>query len=626
MPSQREQEDSTKEPRPICDIPIRTLDIEKNVLDLSNIATPCRVRLVDCDALIKRDTLRIVEFSEFPDVRYSAISYPWRGVGVDDQFSSHTFAVLGATDADPVGSRALLHACTASLLRGCPYLWLDRLCIMQNDRVDKNWQIRIMHKIYQSCRLCLVLAGGVRRLVRLDEETSWIHRSWTLQEVLAPPTVVVLIDWKLGSGTSMSGGTALAVEEVITGESAIAPLSSVLEACTVGTFSFTPNPLPTNGSAPPSPKPLTVEASIFSAHPTTHTYNDLPFWQPQRKLLAPNVTALAIAMDPALISDPDTRAYAVWQSALMRTSSRPVDMVFSIMGLFGVTLDPGAFDKDDRRGATIALAQAILSAGGSASWLALGCRLEPDRTLSTFPTFPRTSVSGVALVENREHVQEVSELVDPVYPVAEALVPLPKGSLDDMGYFSFSARAVRIRPVRYDFAPSVFEAMDGSHWAVLEHRDQPSAESSEGKETPETDLSAYAVLLGWFNRYYPGTTSATDTDNIRAMLVEEHRPGMFHVRSFFMLHQKERSYVLGWPESRFRVGGPDVADSSSSLHDISRDELVQDYSERDTPWPRVPNSRPIVTVEDAMIRQARWAVPQRTLERLGFEKADQSHA
>ncbi|KAI0646585.1 hypothetical protein C8Q79DRAFT_1010188 [Trametes meyenii] len=630
MPFQQEQENSTKEPRAICDIPVRTLDTEKNVLDLSSIATPCHVRLVDCVALTERGVLRIVEFPEFPefpDVRYSAISYPWRGVGVDEHFSSHIFAVLGATDADPVGSSALTHACAASILRGCPYLWLDRLCIMQNNKVDKRWQIRVMYNVYQSCRLCLVLAGGVRRLVRLDEETTWIHRSWTLQEVLAPPTVVVLLDWKLGSGTSMSGGTALAVEEVIAGESAIVPLSSVLEACTVGTLSFTPNLQPTNSSSPPSPKPLMVAASIFSALPTTHTYNDIPFWQPQRKLLAPNVTALTIAMDPTLVSDPDTRAHAVWQSALMRTSSRPVDMVFSIMGLFGVTLDPGAFDKDDRRGATIALAQAILSAGGSASWLGLGCRLEPDRTLSTFPTFPRTSVSGVALVENRGHVQEVSELVDPVYPVGEALVPFPKGSMDDMGYFSFAARAVRVRPVRYDFAPSVFEALDGSHWAVLEHRDQGSVEGHDsGKDTPETDLSAYAVLLGWFNRYYPGMTSATDTDNIRAMLVEEHRPGMFHVRSFFLLHRKERSYVLGWPESQFRVGGPDISPSSSSQEDASQEELVQDYSERDTPWPRVPNTTPVVTVEDEMIRKARWAVPQRALERLRSQKADHSSA
>ena len=48
----------------------------------------------------------------------------------------------------------------------------------------------------------------------------------------------------------------------------------------------------------------------------------------------------------------------------MRTSSHPVDMVFSIMGMFEVTLDTHAFGRDDRLGATIALAQKTPSRGG----------------------------------------------------------------------------------------------------------------------------------------------------------------------------------------------------------------------------------------------------------------------
>ncbi len=618
-------------PRPICNIPVSTVDTEGHTLDISATATPCRTRLVDCKALSEQRTLRIVEFPEFPAVSYAAISYPWRGVAVDEQWTAHTFSVRGAEHADPVGADALRHACATALLRGCPYLWLDRLCIIQNSKEDKHWQIRHMYRVYESCRVCIVLAGGVQRLVRLDEETSWIHRSWTLQEVLAPPAVVVLLDWKLGSGSSLSGGKSATIEEVIAGESAMAPLSLVLEACTVGMLSFTPRPSPppsadnsptsiSSPASPWSPKPLMVEASIFSSHPSNHSYNDIPLWRPQRKLLAPNVSALTIAMDPVLSSDPDARAHAVWQSALMRTSSRPVDMVFSIMGLFGVTLDPSRFSQDDRRGATIALAQEILKAGRSASWLGVGVRLEPDRTLSTFATFPRTSVSGVALVQTKTkgRVQEVSELMDPVYPVGDALVPFPKGSMDDAGYFSFTAKAVRLRPAQAGATPDadgrVLEALDGSRWRVHEDGDRCDAETVQ---TASEDRSpAYAVLLGWFNKYYPGMTSVHDTENIRAMLVEAHRPDAFHVRSFITFHQKERAYVLGWPERAFRVGGPDLP--SSSLEDaLTQEELVQPYSETDLPWPRIPNSKPIVTIEDEVIRKARWAVPQRVLERHG---------
>ena len=588
-------------PRPVCDIHTSTVDSQDHPLNIAPTATPCHIRLVDCEALASKSTLRIVEFPDFPTIAYSAISYPWRGVAVDTSFTGHTFAVQGAKHADPVGVDALRHACTVSLLRGIPYLWLDRLCIIQDNREDKSWQIRHMYQVYKSCTLCIVLAGGVQRLVRLDEETSWIHRSWTLQEVLAPPEVVVLLDWKLGAGTSLSGGRFTPIQEAVPGESATAPLSLVLEACTVGTLSFTPSS--------PNAKSVLVEASIFSAHPSKRSYNDIPFWRPQRKILAPNVSALSIAMDPVLTADADTRAHAVWQSALMRTSSRPVDMVFSIMGLFGVVLDPKLFHENDRRGATIALAQAILHNGGSASWLGVGCRLEPDRSLSTFPTFPVTSVAGVALIQRGQRVQEVSELVDPVYPVAEALVPLPKGSMDDAGYFTFTARAASLRPASVipEETSRVLVALDGSQWTVCD----TCAEGSVGSETVRT--GAYAVLVGWFNRYYPGQTSALDKDNIRVMLLEEHQPGLSHVRSFITLSQTDRAYVLGWSEREFHVGGPDEGCLSTSPQ--TGTDLAANYSEEAEAWPRIPNSRPLKTLEDEVVRKARWAVPQRVLER-----------
>ncbi|KAI9065252.1 hypothetical protein FKP32DRAFT_1665500 [Trametes sanguinea] len=588
------------QPEQIYNTSPQALDTAERLLDLSKTGTPCRIRLLDCQALANDDTLRIVEFSAFPDVPYAAISYPWRGIAVDSDFRGQTFAVKGAEHADPVGTDALRHACAAASLRGCPFLWLDRLCIMQDNKEDKHWQIRYMYQVYKSCRLCIVLAGGLQRLVRLDEETSWIHRSWTLQEVLAPPNVAVLLDWKLGPGKGRSGGTTASIDEVVANESVLAPLSLVLQACTTGTLSFAPQ-------QPESTSTMMVEASIFSAHPSKHSYNDIPFWRPQRKVLAPNVIALTIAMDPVLSSDPDVRAHAVWQSALMRTSSRPVDMVFSIMGLFDVSLDLSRFQPHDRRAATIALAQEILGRGGVASWLGIGGRLEPDRSLSSFPVFPHTSVSGVALVETKKGMQEVSELVGPIYPISEALVALPKGEMDADGYLSLTARAVRLRPAvdQANGDGKVFEAFDGSHWAVRGDEEL----GGDDQEEPQT----YAVLLGWYNKYYPGQTSASDTNNIRILLVQKHaEPNSFHVRSSLALHRREKAFVLDWPQQAFRLGGPAAPPPQA---DSSSEDPVQTYVERDGPWPRVPGNKPLVTIEHEVIRKARWAVPQRVLER-----------
>lgn len=86
----------------------------------------------------------------------------------------------------------------------------------------------------------------------------------------------------------------------------------------------------------------------------------------------------------------------IWRCALMRTSSRHVDMVFSIMQLIGVTLNPSTFDPNDRLEVMIALASEILDEGGSVDWLGLPAKIPPCLQLSTFPQFAKTNVAGEA--------------------------------------------------------------------------------------------------------------------------------------------------------------------------------------------------------------------------------------
>jgi len=217
----------------------------------------------------------------------------------------------------------------------------------------------------------------------------------------------------------MAGDAFGTVNEVTPNESAVISAADVLNACVAGCIEFT---------SPHCPSPIFIRSCVFGA-------------------ASPNLYATSVAMTKVLASDPDARDHAIWQSALMWTSSRPVDMVFSIMGLFGVILDPSKFKKDDRIDATVALAKEILHRGGRASWLGMSFRLPPCRMLSTFPVFAETSVSGKALVRTRMGLRDVSEFVDGEYPNADVLGALPGGTMDDDGYFTFSARAVRVVPV-----------------------------------------------------------------------------------------------------------------------------------------------------------------------------------
>ncbi|SJL12725.1 uncharacterized protein ARMOST_16156 [Armillaria ostoyae] len=588
-------------PKVIYEKPLHLLGRGDEAVDITSSAIPQRYRLVDCKALTENTVLRICEFTDFPVVAYCAISYVWRNLRIGKSFveggDGVEFDVKGAEEADPINTDVLYHACMASLRRGCTHLWLDRLCIMQTSKDDKRWQIKEMYRMYQSCSVCVVLAGGLQYMVSLEEETAWIHRGWTLQEALAPPIIEVLFAWKLHSGQAIAAtgvGNSERLEEVVPNQSAVTSLSLLLKTCTTGVISFI-----RDGHS----NSLMVEAKIFSAYPMQHTYNDIPFWRPTRKIFSPNVAALCIAMDNDM--DEDTKLYAIWKSALMRTSSRPVDMVFSIMGLFGVTLDPICFTKDDRLSATIALARAILEKGGRATWLGASFKLPPSKQLPTFSVFPRTQVAGKALFKG----QEVSEMMDSEYHCPWALVPFPQGSMHKNGFFTFTAKAVRVMATTgtevpsTSPSPSILKAKDESLWRVCDTIDSHN-----------TQGAAFAVLLGWFNVYVPNVTPAHDADNIRAMLVTKHAPGKFHVHSYVFLSMRCKPWVTAWEERSFCVG----PETPSDIEVEPEEALVEVTTPPDLQLLRsAPNfperSRP--TLMDTAARKARWAVPQHTLER-----------
>ena len=189
------------QPRTILQVPLNSLS-QECALDISSHATPQRYRLIDCDQFVQNGVLCIDEFADFPSIQYAAMSYVWKGNPVDppEAQSHHRFSVAGALDGDPISVNVLSKACLAAVKHGASYIWLDRLCIMQTNREDKNWQIKKMGEMYKRCNPCIVLPGGVQKLVRIDEETAWIHRGWTLQELLMPERALVLLSWKLGAG------------------------------------------------------------------------------------------------------------------------------------------------------------------------------------------------------------------------------------------------------------------------------------------------------------------------------------------------------------------------------------------------------------------------------------------
>ncbi|KAL0564501.1 hypothetical protein V5O48_017545 [Marasmius crinis-equi] len=513
------------------------------ILDLSLYATPCRYRFIDGHAFLNERKLDLYEFQDEsaeslpnnddspphpPNVQYATISYAWRGneTKTDDPSSPlywkdtyGTFQVKGAEDGDPISLDVLEHVCEA-VKDASRYLWLDRLCILQTSKPDKIWQITRMYSIYAHCEICCVLPGGIRRLVRLGERTSWIDRGWTLQEAIAPKKTVVLFRWDhCMEGRLVQHWNEFTPKSVIDGQSACHDLEKLLKN------SIYPGVLYIDG------EDIRAEVGLFGPNFIS-------------------ISALLDAMPGAPSSNRDIKEQSIWRSALLRTSSRPVDMVFSIMNVFGITLDPGSFESNDRLGATIKLAQEILKRGGAANWIAAAYIVTPSPEISTFPRFPETSVAGQAYVQMPDGERKLMvDLCSSLGGLYLSNVP-SGGSMDDDGYLTIAVHATQVRKVGQEsVARAHIRGGDGSAWEL--------ALLTGGSGEPSAEPKTYILHIGSFiqapSAAYPRYQVS---DPQRAFVVQEHSPDRFHHVTFATFGDEWYKHIISLPKITLAIGGP----------------------------------------------------------------------
>lgn len=501
--------------RIIYDEPLESLS--GTTIDLSSCATECRYRLIHCSRFVDEKRLCIIEGVEpdiFPPTLYCAISYVWKGKPSNQNVKS--FLVRGAEEGGSVSVDVLRHACEYAA-QVSQFIWLDRLCIMQTSSEDKAWQIARMYWIYKHCRMCIVLPGGIQRLVKLHEETTWMHRGWTLQELLAPQRSVVLFSWKDGPQWRFAPESLVnwPPTAIAPGESAVWGMYDLLTAYVAKQLKLRTK----NGAG------TIVEIDGIRLFGTS-TYDRNAIMTIQQAMHT---------MQPAA----EWRLWGIWRASFMRTSSRPVDMVFCIMGLFGVTLNPKAFHPSDREGATVALAREVLKKGHGASWLGMFSMLPPSKQLA-FPEFPRTSVPQRAQVNVGGFWRDVTEIMDK----DEGFSGAPKGKLDADGYLIFSGKSAGLRRCasqRASRGPQL-KAVDGSWWEVLD-QNMDTIMSSVVAE-------AYAVVVAYIGFW--GTMLQP-----RALVIQQHEPRRFHIASYIDGKREKtlREIAKDWKEREFAVGG-----------------------------------------------------------------------
>ena len=268
--------------------------------------------------------ITIKEYPRLP-ANYAAISHVWKAseaattaakkkakIKISIPTSEDLMAVLEA-----VSWLGLTQVAIAARDRGCLYLWLDLLCIAQDNQEDKNEQIKKMGLIYKDAEAVLVMFGGCLAVQKVECHSEWINHAWTLQESTLNKKTWALIDIKEFKHYWVQ-------DTFVIGETKIRHLRNGLGLIELKAL-------------------LDVGTSLGSISVPDKTITP---WAHNGEIRCLGDNRCAIEIMQVIIHhigcesryDQAMVRSAAWSSICMRMSTKPVDMVYSSMHLFGVEL------------------------------------------------------------------------------------------------------------------------------------------------------------------------------------------------------------------------------------------------------------------------------------------------
>ncbi|KDR74963.1 hypothetical protein GALMADRAFT_249933 [Galerina marginata CBS 339.88] len=150
--------------------------------------------------LLNVHTFKLEHFSDSkrrPD--YAILSHTWG----DDEVS---FLDLPAPAARSMAGYAKVKKCCEQGIQdGFEYVWIDTCCIDKASSSELSEAVNSMYQWYENARVCYVFLSDVKTSIQGDStdleesgfsKSRWFTRGWTLQELLAPKSIVFFSrDW-----------------------------------------------------------------------------------------------------------------------------------------------------------------------------------------------------------------------------------------------------------------------------------------------------------------------------------------------------------------------------------------------------------------------------------------------
>jgi hypothetical protein len=143
--------------------------------------------------------------------RYAILSHRWR----DGEVLYADMASDLASVEQKKGYSKLISACKIAFEQGYCYLWCDTCCIDKSSSAELSEAINSMYEYYSRSDLCIAYLDDIEdepQDASYLSRSTWFTRGWTLQELIAPNSLVFYSrGWKkLGTKTSLRRQTSIA--------------------------------------------------------------------------------------------------------------------------------------------------------------------------------------------------------------------------------------------------------------------------------------------------------------------------------------------------------------------------------------------------------------------------------
>ncbi|KAJ2980184.1 hypothetical protein NQ176_g2793 [Zarea fungicola] len=295
--------------------------------------------------------------------KYAAISHCWSPSPEVQRLSAianRPLAIdLGQGTTHMVSWHGLCQAAKAAQHLHCEFLWLDLVCLHQRSSRDKTLQIANMGYIYQNAEAVLVMPGGVAAVQGAEQPASWITRAWTLQEATLCQNTYALHIWPLPDPRYEYNQSASKIPmfldvQYIHGDLGMSKLTDLIH-CSSGH----------------SIRKTNIETGEITWEPiVVRCFGDDDVI----------MNSLIAVRDGSTL---EMRQSAAWRSIWLRTSTKPQDMVFSMMHVLGVTLD-----VDYSRSREDLMMELARKSRAVPSWLDIGYSMPFDSRYGLLPVLP----------------------------------------------------------------------------------------------------------------------------------------------------------------------------------------------------------------------------------------------